>query len=124
MDPLTPNTSAFLSYLSTNLGTDISQEQLKNINPVSLAPSAVFPVPGRDTPEDTPPSSVDTSQSPEKPYLDNNSADSADEVADESRNQIAPNHKRKAGQGHQINEDEDEDEDGAFHLLAIIASMS
>jgi AP-1-like factor len=64
MDALSPNTAAFLDYLSTSAAADLQSSNLPNSNsntnshsnPTSLPPSAFFPmpVPGRDTPEATP----------------------------------------------------------------------
>jgi AP-1-like factor len=62
MDALSPNTAAFLDYLSTSAAADLQSSSLPNsssnanANPTSLPPSAFFPmpVPGRDTPEATP----------------------------------------------------------------------
>jgi len=125
MEPLTPNTSAFLSYLSSTMGTGVDDsiysntnyDSTKNVNPASLPPSAFFPMPGRDTPEDTPPSSIEASQSPEKIIHDNRKANiySADDSDGPSakvkvKGAIA-NHKRKGGAGHH-QEDEEEDDDG------------
>ena len=125
MEPLTPNTSAFLSYLSSTMGNDgddsiysnNNYDSTKNLNPASLPPSAFFPMPGRDTPEDTPPSSIEASQSPEKITHDSRkanaySADDSDEPSTKPKVKGSPaNHKRKGGAGHK-EEDEEEDEDG------------
>jgi AP-1-like factor len=134
MDPLTPNTSAFLSYLSGatgNANMDFSSTDQYNPfdsyttfnantkQPSSLPPSALFPVPGRDTPETTPPSSSETNPSPDKPSqaeaTGNKASDSEEEAPKQSGTANASakkaTHKRKAGQGHHINEDADEDED-------------
>lgn len=143
MEPLTPNTSAFLSYLSANLGNendnantgafdqnafngfnfdslpafDASNAPKVKTQPASLPPSAFFPVPGRDTPEDTPPSTNEASQSPEKVLakagtVQHDSEDSDRDAQGDRRASI--NHKRKAGLAIQANrhvEEEDDDEE-------------
>jgi AP-1-like factor len=128
MEPLTPNTSAFLSYLSSTMGkeeddsiySNANYDSTKNLNPSSLPPSAFFPLPGRDTPEDTPPSSIEASQSPEKITQDHRklsaySADDSDSPSSKPKVSKAT-HKRKGGAGHK-EEDEDE-EDGMPHRLS------
>jgi AP-1-like factor len=127
MEPLTPNTSAFLSYLSSNVDQDSTFTNnlgydKQQSNPTSLPPSAFFnlPLPGRDTPEDTPPSSVEgPSQSPEKGLdegYDGLSPDSEEDTAHRTGlkgwEQDEANHKRKVGHGHMRHHEEDEDEDG------------
>ncbi len=111
MDPLTPNTSAFISYLSS------AMEQEDNV-PKSFPPSAFFPmpVPGRDTPENTPPSSNEQSRSPEQRAQADQSV--SDESHDDSprehgggRESEQGIHKRKAGRTTRLVE-EDEDDDG------------
>lgn len=91
----------------------------KNVNPASLPPSAFFPVPGLDTPEDTPPSSIEASQSPEKPIIDSRkanaySADDSDGPSAKPQGKGSKgskaNHKRKGGAGHRDEDEEDEDE--------------
>jgi AP-1-like factor len=127
MDPLTPNTSAFLSYLSSNLddnSINTSYDSTANPTPASFPPSAFFPMPGRDTPEDTPPSSVEASQSPEKitdiNRLRNDGAlaSGSDYDGNESTGKSAKgkkgnaNHKRKAVRGQHKDDAEDEDDEG------------
>lgn len=110
-DALSPNTSAFISYLSSNFEKDAK-------NPTSLPTSAFFPipVPGRDTPEDTPPSSNEPSQSPEKrsarrcSLSGDSEADSQGEDGGRIENGQGI-HKRKAS-GNSGQEMEEEDDDG------------
>ncbi|TXT15715.1 hypothetical protein VHUM_00218 [Vanrija humicola] len=52
LNPLTPNTAAFLDSLAFG---DIDT---KTPNPTAFPPSAFFPVPGRDTPEESSPDSI------------------------------------------------------------------
>jgi AP-1-like factor len=132
MDPMTPNTSAFLSYLSSALASDPSagfenpqpvSSTYEKPNPTSLPPSAFFnmPLPGRDTPEDTPPSSVEApSQSPEKRAggYDGLSPDT-DEGSERGHD---PNHKRKVGHGH-VRQEEDDEEDGTLPSLPHLSRL-
>ena len=149
MEPLTPNTSAILSMLSAHLGGDNNNnnqsiydensfnpfdinafntynpsppiDKNKNV-PASLPPSAFFPIPGRDTPEDTPPSTHEASQSPEKilstdtqPKVKKSTSDGSGDSEVESRlgggRRVSVNHKRKAGLGNQKNKHVEEEED-------------
>lgn len=137
MEPLTPNTSAFLSYLASSVdpNSDSSNNDKSftstfdnslnpfdafpssfdvTKNPASFPPSAFFPIPGRDTPEDTPPSSTETTHSPDKRTTAPNptSAPGLSESDGESpQHRGKKNHKRKAGQGHLKHEEDDEDEE-------------
>jgi AP-1-like factor len=143
MEPLTPNTSAFLSYLSSGIDTSaISTDQYlsskDNMNPSSLPPSAFFPmpVPGRDTPEITPPSSNEADQnSPVKHSTFDSGLPSDDSEEDAGRNRKSGgsrrksevNHKRKAGSGTQRNnhdDDEDDDEEGECGFKRAIYIIS
>ncbi|KAK8864352.1 hypothetical protein IAR55_001599 [Kwoniella newhampshirensis] len=114
-----PNTSAFINYLS-NLPQDSTSTNVDN--PTSLPPSAFFsmPVPGRDTPEDTPPSLP--SASPEKAINDAGQisfSEDSDSVSPErqvnsQRKNSGANNKRKAGaaaHAREIEGEEDEDDD-------------
>lgn len=100
LSALTPNTAAFLEYISPHAEDA----------PTSLPPAALFnnvPVPGRDTPEDTPPSAPSTnddgSHTPD--ILPGHGDD------DGSKDSLAGNgtNKRKAGRPSAV---VDDDEDG------------
>ena len=114
---LTPNTSAFLSYLASTYDSSANQNGANalngNIDPRILPSSSYFnlPVPGRDTPQDTP-SSKDDSVSPPgqngvatAPVSD----DSDDENA--GRRGSGGVSKRKASRS-QANHHHEEDDDG------------
>ena len=149
MEPLTPNTSAFLSYISNaydsnnvkdgftdnipnNVNTTTTTNNNDN-NPSSLPPSAFFPIPGRDTPQDTP-SSIEASQSPPEPLKKNTGGrgnggraslsggefdlDSPErEEVGRNDSAVTGNHKRKAGQGNAKHDEEDESDDGGLISL-------
>ncbi|WVF71546.1 hypothetical protein IAT40_006354 [Kwoniella sp. CBS 6097] len=136
-----PNTSAFLNYLNTlpqDLETDNTSNIFANVNAnandktqTSLPPSAFFnsmPVPGRDTPEDTPPSGPDSvSVSPENDKRDDSRveialSDDSDEASPDAhltnkkakrKSSGAGTHKRKAGQSSAkvAHPEDDEDDD-------------
>ncbi|WWC70232.1 uncharacterized protein I206_104182 [Kwoniella pini CBS 10737] len=115
---LSPNTSAFLNYLGTFTSDDATKNNLSN--PTSLPPSAFFnsmPVPGRDTPEDTPPSAEEASVSPENRGEALSASDDSDNEPGSSKNRRASGtgvNKRKVGQTHRkasVDEEEDEDSD-------------
>ncbi|WVQ99326.1 hypothetical protein IAU59_006458 [Kwoniella sp. CBS 9459] len=131
-----PNTSAFLNYLNTlpqELGTTTDADNIfaNDKTQTSFPPSAFFnsmPVPGRDTPEDTPPSGPDSvSVSPEIEKRDDSRAEIAlsDDSYDTSpeaqgattktkrKSSGAGTHKRKAGQssGKITHPEDDEDDD-------------
>ncbi len=91
MDALTPNTAAFLDSLTYDA---IKTEP----EIVSMPPSTFFPVPGRDTPEDSSPDSV----VPKRMNI---------AVSDDSDNEMgnATNHKRKASGAHAAQDDDDGD---------------
>lgn len=112
LSALTPNTAAFLEYISPHADDA----------PTSLPPAALFnnmPVPGRDTPEDTPPSAPSTNDS----QLNEHSAHDDDDgshtpdilqgqVDDaDSKDSLTGNgtNKRKAGRPSAV---VDDDEDG------------
>lgn len=105
---LTPNTAAFLEYISPGHA------------PTSAPPAALFnnmPVPGRDTPEDTPPSVSNSSQpsahqapsddsdspTPEMPPAQPDDAANTDPLAGNGAN------KRKAGRPSAVLDDDDDD---------------
>ncbi|RXK40162.1 hypothetical protein M231_02620 [Tremella mesenterica] len=125
--PLTPNTSAFLSYLAAaSAPAPVQQPDPKpqmNNNPLtSLPPSAFFPMPlpGRDTPEGTPPRSNNPSASPELgPQFRSYSVSDSDEQAagGGQRSNDAGQHKRKVAKGHMsldgLEDEEDEFESDA-----------
>ncbi|ORY34099.1 hypothetical protein BCR39DRAFT_518473 [Naematelia encephala] len=108
MEPLTPNTSAFLSYLNTQMESDTSEA---NPAPTSLPPSAFFPPPN-DTAENTP-SSNDASPEDQTKSADvyPASADSETDSPSTGKQDSLALHKRKAGHGpaHPIEEDEEDD---------------
>ncbi|WWD17350.1 hypothetical protein CI109_101791 [Kwoniella shandongensis] len=114
-----PNTTAFINYLGSFSGDTASDDLDGNKNPTSLPPSAFFsmPVPGRDTPEDTPPSLP--SVSPEKSNNDAGhlsvSEDSDSVTPDREtklkrKNSTAGN-KRKAGPAAHVRENDGDEED-------------
>ena len=107
--PLTPNTTAFLSYLSSAFPTPKVDAPAGSQPNGSLNPSAFFPAPApiRDTPLTTP-SSKDPSESP-KDAQANLSEDSEYEEYDGKRRSRGGAPKRKAGQGHTANVDDDDD---------------
>ena len=93
-------------------------EERAGKNPTSFPPSAFFPmpIPGRDTPEDTPPSSIEQSQSPEKGVERGFSFSVSDDSepdgqSDKRRLSGQGIHKRKAG-GDTRQDNEEEDDDG------------
>lgn len=105
---LTPNTAAFLEYISPGHA------------PTSAPPAALFnnmPVPGRDTPEDTPPSASNGSQpsahqapsddsdspTPEMPPAQPDDAANTDSLAGNGAN------KRKAGRPSAVLDDDGDD---------------
>ncbi|WVW83881.1 hypothetical protein I302_105903 [Kwoniella bestiolae CBS 10118] len=130
---LSPNTSAFLNYLNTFSSDDISADNTTigkdvlgnpSTNPTSLPPSAFFnsmPVPGRDTPEDTPPSAKENSVSPDKQtralsVSDDSEDDASPEVSGNRRVSGAGANKRKVGQtnrnrNNSVDEEDEEDSD-------------
>ncbi|WRT66324.1 uncharacterized protein IL334_003279 [Kwoniella shivajii] len=121
---LSPNTSAFLNYLNTLPNESASSDNV-DTNQTSFPPSAFFntmPVPGRDTPEDTPPSATEeTSISPpdKRDGTSSVSDDSDDEDIEggkstKRRVSGAGANKRKANSGHRksiIEDVEDDDDD-------------
>ncbi|OCF36669.1 hypothetical protein I316_01264 [Kwoniella heveanensis BCC8398] len=138
-----PNTSAFLNYLNTlpqdfdtsNNDISLTDNDISLTNDktqTSFPPSAFFnsmPVPGRDTPEDTPPSGPDSVSPETNEKQDTSRAEIAlsDESDDTSpgahptkikpkrKNIGAGTHKRKAGQTNakaaHTEDDEDDDSD-------------
>ncbi|RSH87422.1 hypothetical protein EHS25_003332 [Saitozyma podzolica] len=127
MDALSPNTAAFLDYLSTSAAADLQSSSLPNsssnanANPTSLPPSAFFPmpVPGRDTPEATPESSNNDSVSPPGLQQKQSSyivSDSEGESPDRRKSSgggagAGANNKRRAGHSHGKDVEEDDDDD-------------
>lgn len=122
--PLSPNTSAFLSYIAAAAADTVQNEQQQKnaaLNPTSLPPSAFFnmPLPGRDTPEDTPPSSNEPSVSPERALsLSDSEPEGTRGTKSASGQQQNQQHKRKAAgrqssgrKAEDDSADEDEDED-------------
>lgn len=91
MDPLTPNTAAFLDSLTYDA---IKAEP----EIVSMPPSTFFPVPGRDTPEDSSPDSL----APKRATF---------VVSDDSDNEMGngASHKRKASMAHDAHDEDDGD---------------
>jgi hypothetical protein len=124
---LSPNTAAFLDYLSTQLGSgnepdmsgsiDPALKQPGNIN-TSLPPSAFFQLP--DTKPIIPPISASSSQSPPDRVAGRSASLSASEgdspalagarTDKGSAGGIDGMHKRKAGLSHTVEEDEGEDD--------------
>lgn len=105
LSALTPNTAAFLEYISPHAEDA----------PTSLPPAALFnnmPVPGRDTPEDTPPPPPSTNDERHPPDGDDRShtpdigqpdeADSKDSLTGNGTN------KRKAGRPSAVVDDDDD----------------
>lgn len=99
LSALTPNTAAFLEYISPHAEDA----------PTSLPPAALFgnvPVPGRDTPEDTPPSAPSTNDdgahTPDMHPAQLDDADSRDSLAGNATN------KRKAGRPTAVVDDDDD----------------
>ncbi|ADV20272.1 Hypothetical protein CGB_B2630C [Cryptococcus gattii WM276] len=102
LSALTPNTAAFLEYISPHAEDA----------PTSLPPAALFgnvPVPGRDTPEDTPPSAPSTNDdgahTPDMHPAQLDDADSRDSLAGNATN------KRKAGRPTAVVDDDDDASD-------------
>ncbi|WWC89350.1 uncharacterized protein L201_004272 [Kwoniella dendrophila CBS 6074] len=117
---LSPKTSAFLNYLNTSFGNDDSTTDftVDKQNPTSFPPSAFFntmPVPGRDTPEDTPPSATEeTTISPKKGQDTLSASDDSEDERAVSGNRRASGsgvNKRKVGNGHRKSTLDDEDEE-------------
>lgn len=126
MEPLTPNTSAFISYLSSAMDQE-------DRNPTSLPPSAFFPmpVPGRDTPEDTPPSSHERDESPEQRAARVRSvSDDSDEDSQQERigrrDSEQGVHKRKAGGQSRppVEDEEDEGQSGSIPPEPLLIMQS
>jgi hypothetical protein len=127
---LTPNTTALLSYLSTNAEDssfsfdDYPQTETKPTMLTSLPPSAFFNMARPDhTPELTPESSNTASESPEGLRVMATDSDEdgthyrAPGGTERKGSDAAVVHKRKAGHAHTVQEEHDEDEDGmSCHL--------
>lgn len=103
MEALTPNTAAFLDSLSFDA---IKPES----DIVSMPPSTFFPIPGRDTPEDSSPDSQ-----PAK-HADTSRVN----LSDDSDADLGPgaSHKRKASVG---NVEHDEDDGDGEWIHPVIA---
>ena len=103
--PLTPNTSAFLSYLSNSY--DPSSAKTTTAAP----PSAFFNIPGNEfagPSEDNTPSSKDASVSP--PLPGDSDSDAAPAARRASMNGTGAGHtKRKVSRVHQSHEDDEDD---------------
>lgn len=92
------------------MDVDLSKQNNFLNQPTSLPPSAFFPIPGRDTPEDTPPSSTGDSVSPliQRKASAVVSADSEEEThMGAMGNKADEGHKRKAV-GRETREEEEE----------------
>jgi hypothetical protein len=89
MNALTPNTAAFLESLTSS----ISQPETGG-----FPPSAFFPVPGRDTPVDSSPSSIGDKV---KPIVSD----------DSDHDSPVNNHKRKANKTEEDHDEDDDDDD-------------
>lgn len=97
---LSPNTAAFLDSIA--LG-DVEQSKSN----AGLPPSVFFPMPGRDTPEDSSPDSI---------------ADKAKNVSDDSDSEVKADnsHKRKAhGANDHLDEEDEYGMSGNGHVLTI-----
>lgn len=102
LNALSPNTAAFLDSITFNTNDMDKLQQQQHQPPTSMPPSAFFPVPGRDTPEDSSPDSIVADPKPHQLRKSLSLSDSDDDM-----NSLS-NHKRKA-QGHgQQHEEEDE----------------
>lgn len=100
LNPLTPNTAAFLDSLTFG---DLGKQQ----QPTAMPPSAFFPVPGRDTPEDSSPDSLGNDAKPSRKSL---------HVSDDSDNDMTAlgnHHKRKAAGNAQPHHHGDDDDDSS-----------
>lgn len=117
MDAFSPNTAAFLNSLLTQDSNFPYTNQNVKTGPQSLPPSAFFnmPVPGRDTPEDTPESSHQASESPDRHGAVLSDSDDEKGVHRKGgqgrKDSGAGMHKRKAG-GHVL--EHDDEDDGEF----------
>ena len=102
LPPLTPNTSAFLSYLSNSY--DSSPAKTTTAAP----PSAFFNIPGNDLPgpsEDNTPSSKEASISP--PIEGDSDSDAGPAARRASANGIGAGHpKRKTSRAHELHDEE------------------
>ncbi|KAL1413504.1 DNA-binding transcription factor yap1 [Vanrija albida] len=105
LNPLTPNTAAFLDSLAFG---DIDT---KTPNPTAFPPSAFFPVPGRDTPEESSPDSILDAADGKQGR--NQSFNLSDDSETEMTTGAAAQNKRKAQASKQNAEDND-DEDESF----------
>ncbi|WVQ72538.1 hypothetical protein IAR50_002095 [Cryptococcus sp. DSM 104548] len=111
---LSPNTTALFNYLSSSFNADQAN------NPTSLPTSALFnnmPVPGRDTPEDTPPSGPSSSEPQHngRASADDESDSTPERLVGDARSAGNVGNKRKAGQHSRVAE-EDEEEDSESDL--------
>lgn len=118
MEPLTPNTAAFLSFLSNP--DEFSPTPAKSVDPtpkpISLPPSAFFPVPGpgQITPEQTPPSQ-DDSPADLKPAVSLSSDSESDGDDEPSSKAKDDSHKRKSFASNNVGDE------GMIVLLRISA---
>lgn len=103
LNPLTPNTAAFLDSIT------FEQVDQKNPNP-SFPVSAFFPMPGRDTPEESSPSSAGGKANGDVSRSYSISDDSENEL--NSVNDAVQQNKRKAANEGVEDHDDMEDDDG------------
>ncbi|KIR40653.1 hypothetical protein I307_02084 [Cryptococcus deuterogattii 99/473] len=118
LSALTPNTAAFLEYISPHADDA----------PTSLPPAALFnnmPVPGRDTPEDTPPSAPSTNDSQLNEHSAHDDDDDGSHTPDilqgqvddaDSKDSLTGNgtNKRKAGRPSAVVDDDEDASDSDF----------
>lgn len=103
---LSPNTTALLDSIAMG---DYQPKQ--TVTPATFAPAALFPVPGRDTPEDSSPDSVKLNHITSRDYPNMGSDDSDAEL--QGVNEVN-SHKRKTY--HSNVADNDADEEGGGEL--------
>lgn len=84
----------------------------QTVTPATFAPAALFPIPGRDTPEDSSPDSVNLNNSNDQSQAQVISDDSDSEL--HGVNEVI-NHKRKASRTHEVDHDVD-DPDGECRI--------
>lgn len=132
MDALSPNTSALLSYLSATNDSSFSfdeypapaENKIATNNPTSLPPSAFFnmQISGRDTPELTPESSKNSSESPDglRAVMATDSEEdgmAVKTIGGRKMSDAGALHKRKAGHGHTVQEEHEDEDEGEFRLI-------
>lgn len=107
LNALTPNTAAFFDSLGF---ADLDQKA--TTNPTAFPPSAFFPVPGRDTPEESSPSSAGGKQKDRSYSLSD---------SDQELNTAAPTtHKRKAQGRPSTDAAIDDTNDGGAYIMSTL----